>query len=79
MIIKFFSHLNQSLSKLKSTKFAPPPCTSVARAVQHCLHCAAEFTHTHFSVSVVLKASACVYVCCLHLLHFSTAPPTEKI
>jgi hypothetical protein len=24
MIIKFFSHLNQSLSKLKSTKFAPP-------------------------------------------------------
>jgi hypothetical protein len=26
-IIKFFSHLNQSLSKLKSTKFAPPPCT----------------------------------------------------
>jgi hypothetical protein len=33
MIIKFFSHLNQSLSKLESTKFAPTPCTSVARAV----------------------------------------------
>jgi hypothetical protein len=26
-IIKFLSHLNQSLSKLKSTKFPPPLCT----------------------------------------------------
>ena len=68
MIIKFFSHLNQSLSKFKSTKFAPPPCTPVARAVRTQQHCTVQ----HFSESVVLKASAYVYFCSLHLLHCST-------
>ncbi len=66
MIIKFSSHLNQSLSKLKSTKFAPPLCSPSQAVSQQ------QFT------SVVLKKSACVYFCSLHLLHRSSTPCEQK-